>query len=216
MHNKKWMVMAALIVLIGCKGKDDGEAALTTSKDNLHFENRQFGLTVEKPSSWYSQSLQESLNLQSQGTEMMSGNDKNMKAMLNASLKGSLTLFSFFEVPPGTPGKLNPSVVSTAEYVVPYPGIKTGCDYLASVKQLIANSQVKMQFTEGCQTEKLGSSTFGMVESSLVLGKQDVHQRYWACRKGDHVIGMVQTYYEAQSEADTTAIVKSIKVQCDS
>jgi hypothetical protein len=139
-----------------------------------------------------------------------------MKALLDASMKSTLTLFSFFELPPGTPGKNNPSVMSTAEYILAYPGIKTGCDYLASMKQLIARSQMQMQFEESCQTEKLGSSTFGFVNASIEIGPDKVvRQRYWACRKGDHAIGVVQTYYDDASDKSTSEIIKTIQVQCD-
>lgn len=217
MNKNKWFIAIALVLLAGCKGAEDDKQALTQSTDNKHFNNTQFGLTVEKPDSWYSQSVEEALMLQAQGSAAMSGDDKNMKALLDASVKSTLTLFSFFQVPPGTPGVNNPSVISTAEYILAYPGIKTGCDYLASMKQLIARSQVQMQFEEGCQTQTVGSSTFGVVNATTQVGPDmQVNQRYWACRKGDHAIGVVQTYYDEAGDKATTDIIKTIKVQCDS
>jgi hypothetical protein len=217
MHKNKWMIALVLLVLAGCKGTEDSKQALTQTKDNKHFTNQQFDLTVEKPEKWYTQSAEEALMLQAQGSTMLSGDDKNMKALLDASVKSTLTLFSFFELPPGTPDKNNPSVISTAEYILAYPGIKTGCDYLSSMKQLIARSQVQMQFDEGCQTEKLGGSTFGFVNATVAVGPDMlVHQRYWACRKGDHAIGVVQTFYDETSDKSTTDIIKTIQVKCDS
>jgi len=218
MNKNKWVMAVVLVFLLGCKAAEgDGKQALTQSADNKHFTNAQLGLSVDKPESWYSQSVEETLMLQAQGTRLLSGDDKNMKALLDASVKSTLNLFSFFELPPGTPGKQTPSVISTAEYIMAYPGIKTGCDYLASMQQLIANSQMQLQFEEGCQTERLGNSTFGFVNASaLVTPGLQVHQRYWACRKGDHAIGVVQTFYDEAGDKATTDIIKTIKVQCDS
>ena len=217
MNKNTWIITLALLALVGCKADDDGKDALTQSKDNKHFYNKQFDLSVEKPDGWYSQSAEEALMLQAQGSAALSGDDKNLKAVLDASVKGTLTLFSFFQVPPGTPGINNPSVMSTAEYILAYPGIKTGCDYLESMKQLIARSQMQMQFEEGCNTEKLGSSAFGVVNATtLVGGDMLVKQRYWACRKGDHALGMVQTFYDEATEKSTTDFIKTMKVQCDS
>jgi hypothetical protein len=217
MNKNKWIIALTLVLLSGCKGAEDDKLALTQSTDNKHFTNAKFALSVEKPDNWYSQSVEEALMLQAQGSAAISGGDKNMKALLDASVKSTLTLFSFFQVPPGTPGVNNPSVISTAEYIMAYPGIKSGCDYLASMKQLIARSQVQMQFDEGCQTEKVGSSTFGFINATIQMGADaPVRQRYWACRKGDHAIGVVQTFYDEAGDNATTAVIKTIKVQCDS
>jgi len=216
MNKHNWIITLVLLVLAGCTAAEDGKDALTQSKDNKHFYNKQFDLSVEKPEGWYSQSAQEALLLQTQGSAAMSGEDKNLKAVLDASVKSTLTLFSFFQVPPGTPGVNNPNVVSTAEYILAFPGIKSGCDYLASMKQLIERSQVQIQFDEGCHVRQVGESRFGVVNGQTLVGENTVvHQRFWACRKGDHAIGVVQTYYDDATEKATTDLINTIKVKCD-
>lgn len=217
MNKNKWIIALTLVLLSGCKGGEDDKLALTQSTDNKHFTNAKFELSVEKPDGWYSQSAEEALMLQAQGSAALSGDDKNLKAQLDASVNTTLTLFSFFEFPPGTPGKYNSSVIATSENIIAFPGVKSGCDYLASMKQLIARSQMQMEFEEGCKTEKIGNSTFGFINGTMPMGlDKPVRQRYWSCRKGNHAIGVVQSFYDDAGDSATSAVIKTIKVQCDS
>jgi hypothetical protein len=78
---------------------------------------------------------------------MMAGDDKNMKAMVNAAQQKTTPLFSFFEVPPGTPGKPNSNIIAIAEDIKGAPGVKTGCDYLTLAKNLSAKSQHPQRIT---------------------------------------------------------------------
>jgi len=190
--------------------------ALTQSSDDTHFYNKKFELRVQKPDGWYAQSVKETMLMAATGRDALSGDDANLKAALDASLKKTLTLFSFFEFPPGTPGKANSNVASAAEYIGAYPGIKNGCDYLANMQQLVKQSQMEMSFNGSCQQQKISTSTFGYVDASIQVGKRAVKQRYWACKKGDHAITLVQTYLNPQQEAATTALINTVKVQCDS
>jgi len=226
MNKIKVMLTVLLLALVGCKGasedvqaiandKHDATEALTKTTDNQHYHNEKFGLRVEKPEGWYSQSVEETMQLAARGNQIISGEDKNMKAAMEASLKSTLTLFSFFEFPPGTPGKTNPSVISLAEYIAAYPGIKEGCDYLANMKQVIQQSQMAMSFAEGCQKTKISTSTFGYIDASTQVGNTLVRQRYLACKKGDHAIAIIQTFYDDQQEVSTTDVVKTMDVQCD-
>jgi hypothetical protein len=227
MNKKKIILVAMLLTLSGCKGAgDDGQPAesamdsaaeaLTISTDNIHFQNKKFGLSIKKPESWYAQNVEEAMQLSARGAQVMSGDDKNMKAALEASLKASLPLFGFFEFPPGTPGKPNPNVGAVAENIAAFPGVKDGCDYLASMKQVIENSQMNMSFGDSCQKEKISGSTFGYVNASIKMGNALISQRYWACKKGDHAIAIVQTFHSEQQDAATTEIIKTIDIQCDS
>ena len=83
-------------------------------------------MTVEKPDGWYAQNEEEAVAVQKQGGKMLAGNDKNLKAVLDASQDTTSQLFGFFEVPPGTPGKLNPNVLSAAENIKAAPGVPGG------------------------------------------------------------------------------------------
>lgn len=226
MTKNTLMIAAMLLVLVGCKGEGSdsetlaassksGPDALTQSTDGIHFHNKKFGLSIKKPESWYSQSVEETMRMAAMGGDALSGGDTNMKAALDASLKSTLTLFSFFEFPPGTPGKTNPSIISMAENVMAYPGVTNGCSYLANMKNIIKRSQMKMTFSE-CHQDTISASTFGYVDAETQIGNAIVNQRYWACKKGGHAIAIIQTFYDEKQKSETTDLVKTIEVQCDS
>lgn len=227
MNKKNIILVVTLLTLAGCKGsgtddqlaesaKGSAAEALTISTDNVHFHNKKFGLSIKKPESWYAQNVEEAMQLSARGAQVISGDDKNLKAALEASLEASLPLFGFFEFPPGTPGKPNSNVGGVAENIAAFPGVKDGCDYLASMKQVIENSQMNMSFGDSCQKEKISGSTFGYMNASIQMGNALINQRYWACKKGEHAIAIIQTFHNEEQEVATTDIIKTIDVQCDS
>lgn len=228
MYKNSWILIVA--VLLGCTAADeDSQAvavaksedskgshqALTKSEDGQHFYNEKFELRVEKPDGWHSQSVEEMVLFQTKGAEMVSGGDENLEALMEASVKGTLPLFGFFEFPPGTPGKKNSSVIATAENTAAFPGIKTGCDYLSNMKVLASQSQLNISFDGDCQIEKISTSSFGYYDATMTVGKIVVGQRFWACKKGDHVISMVQTFLDEEGDKKTSDLMKTINVQCD-
>ncbi len=192
------------------------KSAITTSADNKTYRNELFGLVVEKPEGWYSQSAKEILAMYKQGNQVLSGNNENMKTMIDAALAKTLTLFSFFQYPPGTPGKMNANIVSTAENTSLYPGIKTGCDYLYHAKKSLESSQLNMKFSEKCDAETISGQTFGHYKVTIEVGKTIVYQDYYACKKGEHILSFIKTYSDEASMGMIDKILGTVKVQCDS
>jgi hypothetical protein len=186
---------------------------VTKSDDNKTYTNEFFQMTVQKPESWYAQNQEEALETQKKGEKMLAGNDKNLKAMVEAAQDTTTQVFGFFEFPMGTPGKLNPNVLSAAENIKGAPGVKTGCDYIALTKEIIKKSQVSYEFDEKCETKTVNGTEFGVVNAQLTIGNQVVKQRYYAVIRGRHAISVIQTYFDAESEAKVNKVVESVKFQ---
>lgn len=184
---------------------------ITVSTDEKTYTNEFFQLTVQKPEGWYAQTQEEAVATQRQGGKMLAGNDKNLKAMMDAAEDTTTQVFGFFEVPLGTPGKLNPNVLSAAENIKVAPGIKTGCDYIAATKEIIKKSQMNYQFDEKCETKTVNGTEFGVVNAKLTVGDQVVKQRYYSVIRGRHAISVIQTYFDAESEAKVNKVVESLK-----
>lgn len=189
--------------------------ALTRTDDNKHYYNQKFDFHVAKPDEWYAQSAKETMLLQARGAKMAAGNDENLDAMLSAATKTTLPLFGFFKVPPGTPNTLNPNVIGAAEFIGAFPGIKTGCDYLENVKQVMNMTKMKITFNGTCEVENVSGTEFGYYDASLTVGEQVVNQRYWACRQNEHAIFAVQTFFDEESNAVTREIVQGMQVKCE-
>ncbi len=184
---------------------------VTKSEDSKTYTNEYFKITVQKPEGWYAQNAEESAELQKQGGKMLAGNDKNLKAAMDAAQDTTTSLFGFFEAPPGTPGKLNPNVLSAAENIKVAPGIKTGCDYIALTKEIIKKSQMNYKFEEKCETKTVNGTEFGVVNAQLSVGEQVVKQRYYAVIRGNHAISVIETFFDAESEAKVKKVVESLK-----
>jgi hypothetical protein len=92
---RKPILILLLFALSGaCFG--DEHAALTSSDDGVHFHNEMFSVRVTKPDAWYSQSVEEQMLLQQRGKKILSGDDGNLKAVLQAALDNVVPIFSFF------------------------------------------------------------------------------------------------------------------------
>jgi hypothetical protein len=132
---------------------------------------------------------------------------------MEAAQDTTTQVFGFFEFPMGTPGKLNPNVLSAAENIKGAPGVKTGCDYIALTKEIIKKSQVNYEFDEKCETKTVNGTEFGVVNAQLKIGEQVVKQRYYSVIRGRHAISVIQTYFDAESEAKVNKVIESVKFQ---
>ena len=194
---------------------DAGEkSALTHSADGVTYINDYLGLQISKPEGWYAQPPEETLKMTQQGMNVMAGDDKSMKAMLAASLKSSLPVFGFFDAPPGTPGKNVISLVGMAENIGALPGIKSGCDYLSHVRQMLAQSAPQYSVREGCGKQTVNGAPLGVLVATTRVGNFTITQNYMACVKGEHAIGLVGSSFDAAGAAKIDAALQTLKLQC--
>lgn len=186
--------------------------ALTINERGNTYVNRLLGVSVEKPANWYAQSVKEMIMSQQQGGKALAGEDQNMQAMLDAAAKSSLPLFGFYEYPPGTPGKLNPNVLSIAENIQMFPGIKDPCDYIHAVQNILKQGQLKYSFDSDCQHKTIGGQDSGYLDASLTLGKLKIYQRYHAVLKDGYAISFIQTYTDDVSLKKVNRVIDTIKI----
>ncbi len=187
----------------------------TVSVDGKVYTNELFDLSISKPEGWYAQSTQELLQMQQLGANLISGDNKNLQAVLKESLKTSLPLFSFYRYPLGTPAPSNANIAGVAENVSLYPGIKQGCDYLFHAKQIIAQSQIRIEFTDECLTKRVNNSEFGYFNASLNVGEVQIKQKYYACIQDTHAISVVQTYTTPEEAQKVDQILDTLSIKCN-
>lgn len=207
---KKIVFILLVLSVSGFVAAED-KSALTVQKGKSLYVNEYLGMSVRKPDGWYSQSAEELIMLQNRGKDVLAGDNKNFKALIETSIESSLPVFGFFRYPPGTPGKLNQSVLSTAENIKMFPGIKTGCDYLHHAKRLISQGKVAYTFTEGCHEKAFGNRKLGYIDASASFGKQKIKQRYYSTIIGHHAVSIIETYFDEESKRSVNDIVKTLK-----
>ncbi|WP_017445558.1 hypothetical protein [Gayadomonas joobiniege] len=189
-------------------------SALTQTTDQIHYHNAFLNLSIEKPQSWFAQSPEDTMKMSQQGSEILSGDDKNMKAMVDQSLKTSLPVFAFFEYEPGTPGKLNANVLSMAENIELAPGVKTGCDYLYHTREILNKSQLQVMIDEGCEQTKFGDTSMGTMNITMTMNNLLVKQTYYACIKDKHAVTVIKTYFDDESKNKVDNILTTLQLDC--
>lgn len=201
----------AILAIAGC-GQEAAEdrSKFTQAVSETTFENAYFKLTVEKPADWYAMDLSQSAAMSELGADMMSGDDEQMKAMLNTSLKRTVNIFSFFQYEPGAAVSENLNVAAVAEGVGFLPGIKRGSDYFFHVEKLLEQSAIDVEIEEGYEQRMIGGVEFDQMNLIMDFGEVSVNQSYYAARYEDYIIALVETYTSEDSRESTQAILDSI------
>lgn len=194
---------------ISCSN-DAKDSALTVNSSGNNYVNKFFGISVVKPEGWYAQSATETILLQQKGASIIANDDKNMEALIEAAMESSVPVFGFFEYPPGTPGKLNANILSIAENIKVYPGIKNGCDYIALVKDLLAKSKLKYELSEKCLSKNISGKEFGYIDAFTIIGEQKVQQRYFANVSKGYAFSIVQTFYDDESRKKVISVLSTV------
>jgi len=202
--------------LLSCSETSLKDSAWTTSKDGVLFENQKFHLSVIKPESWYAQNVQEMATLQQKGGQLIAGKDDNLKAITEASLETSLPLFSFHEFEPGAPTNSTSSLISVAENISGFSGIKKGCDYVFHVKKILSQSQVTIEYEDECKIQEINGKDFSFFNSQIVMGDRIVKQKYLVCLMDRYAISFVVTKLNKENPSEVDDILNSIKIECTS
>ncbi|WP_317933484.1 hypothetical protein [Halioxenophilus sp. WMMB6] len=204
----------AVIFLVACSPQSDEPAVLTHSDDGTIYKNDYFQLQIKKPSSWFAQDPADTMKLNRQGAQMIAGDDKAMKNLIAESLNSSLPVLGFFKYPPGAPGKLNPNIISVAENVGLYPGIKTGCDYLEHVRAVFNRADMAVELSDSCMARTIGKAQLGYLELRMNLNGVAVLQQLYACIKNQHALSFTLTYFDEVSQQEVDAIFETLYLTC--
>lgn len=182
--------------------------------DQVHYRNDYFGLEVRKPDGWFVQDTAALMKTSAQGIDAMLEDRKAKAAMLQQSLKKTTPLFSFFSQKPDKSAQNMANVAAVAENIEGQVQVKTGCDYLDRVRELLENSEMPMAVTPGCQTKRVGKVNFGYMDVRPGGEDSEVRQRYWACLTRTHAIGVVQTTTDTTGVKAIEELFKTFKVGC--
>lgn len=224
------VVSVALIVVLGTLGcqkpvPQSGNKAASEPENKATSEvgygtlaghtytNDYFGLTVSIPEDWYIQSREEAAEIAKIGKAAVLGNgaDPNLKSVVEATQATTLQLLSAFRHPPGTPGVSNSSVIVMAERVKHLPGIRSGAEYCAQLKQGLGMSALKSETDPVESGFKIGSLDAHCLPARMNVGTIVVHQRYYATRYKDYVLALIVSYNSDEELKVAEKILADIK-----
>jgi hypothetical protein len=188
-------------------------SSLTSSEDQVTYSNAYFGLTVRKPDGWFAQDAAALMQMSAEGMDTVLEDKKTKEALIQATLKNTTPLFSFFSNKPGTIAENLSNVAAVAENMEGSPELKTGCDYLGQVRTLLEQGSVPAVIAPGCKTMRINGTEFGLIEVQMGSeGGGRFHQRYMACLTPTHAIGIVQTTTDERGLKMAEALMKSLRV----
>ncbi len=178
------------------------------------YSNDYFGLSVSIPDEWYIQNREEAAEVLRIGKAVTLGQgvDPNFKAAVEASQTNTLQLLSAFRHPPGTPGLVsNPTVSIIAERVKHLPGIRSGAEYCAMLKQSLGQSAIKTESDAVLSGLKIGSLDAHCLPARMTVGTIVIQQRFYATRYKDYVLAVIVSYSADEELLTAEKILSEIK-----
>ena len=214
---KKLEILISLsitLILTGCATHQPTVSMETYTTDQKVYRNDYFKLTVKKPVTWYALSREHMRKMTRVGADVLLGDNQSTKKVYDHSIRNSIPLFYFFQHPPGTPVKFNPSIGAIAESIEMAPGIKNGCDYLYHARQLFNNTQLDLHMAETCNTVTVNRASFGYADVTMRVNNQVIKQRYYTCIQGDYALSFFNSYSTSDEQRMLENVLKTLEVSC--
>lgn len=205
--------MACFIFSGGCQ-KEIPEEIDTGAFTGSVYRNDYFGMTITIPPDWNIQEKQAMQTLKNLGKNAIK-DDKNLKAVMQASEPRTVNLFAVFKHPLGSPVPFNPSFICLAERVDHFPGIKRGKDYHYHTRKILESSQMRVQFPIEITAETIGRVEFDVLYSETSFGANLIKQKQYAAVIKGYVLLLVITFVEEDQETALKEILKKLTFNMD-
>lgn len=203
------MLAAFFIFSIGCQEKASEEVDRGAFAGPV-YRNNYFGMTITIPSDWSIQDTKSMQTLKDLGKKLIDKDDKNIKAVMDAAELQTVSLFSVFQLPLGSPVDFNPNLMCMAERVRHMPGIKRGKDYHFHTRKLLESSRMGVQFPKEIYTETLGGAEFDVLYSETLFDNILVKQKQYATVMKGYVLLIISTFADYDQEATLNEILKTL------
>ena len=177
-HTVLTIITLSILACMGCEKKASEEIDFGTFSGSL-YQNKYFDMTITIPSDWSIQDNQAKQQIASTGQKMLSGDDKNMQAIVKASELQSVSLFIIFEHPLGTPVPFNLNISCVAERVSHMPGIREGKDYHFHAKKILESGKMDFSFPKEIYPENISGVDFHIMSVELKMHGMTVTQEYY-------------------------------------
>jgi hypothetical protein len=204
-----FMLAACFIFSIGCQEKASEEVDRGSFAGPL-YRNNYFGMTITIPSDWSIQDSKSMQTIKDLGKQVIDKDDKNLKAVMEASELQTVSLFAVFQHPLGSPVPFNPNLMCMAERVRHMPGIKRGKDYHFHTRKLLESSQMKVKFPGEMYSETFDGVEFDVLYSETSLGAMLVKQKQYGVVMKGYILLIVSTFANADQETTIDEILKTL------
>lgn len=180
-------------------------------QDNV-YQNDYFNFSVDVPEGWVVQSNEEMQELSDLGTEMIAGDNEEMKRNLAAADINTAYLLTVFKYEVGALVDFNPSYLFVAENISQAPYVRDGSDYLEQSKQLLSQASVEYAFPPVDQPiVTLGGKEFHVMSTIMTYMGTDIYQTYYSRVDNGFALSGIISYGSDEQKAELEALLNTIQ-----
>lgn len=170
-------------------------------------------MTITAPEGWYVADTGMMSKLMDAGKDASTATmDASLKAAVEGAMKRTTSLFSFMEVPPGSPREYIPALIGVSEDVSMLPGVVRGRDYFFHARRVMEQAAVPTVIATDYVERTIGGKSFDRMDVEMGAPGQTVNQRYFAARHGGVVVAFIQSYRTEEELAVLDRALDSIKL----
>lgn len=207
-------VAMLLLLMSACGGNKMPKSFDYGNVKNNVYSNIYFGFTIDVPEQWVVQSKEQNEQLMEMGKEMISGDDKSMKAALKASEVNVANLLTVFKYELGFPVDYNPSYMLIAENVMKASGLKTGSDYFFNARKIMEQSQTPYtHIDEEYKVQNLGGQDFYTMNTEIEYMGMSIYQTYYSQVTDGFALNLIISYSTDDERAELEKVIGSMSFQ---
>ena len=183
---------------------------------NGSFSSDYFNMKISLPPSWVMASEKEAREILNVGSEMVAGEDSEMKDRMDSSVAKSLPIMfaSKYAMSAGRSDNINVSAI--AENVAAIPMYITGEAYFSNMKLIASQSATPITFEDGYTETLIGGQPFTTMQATISIDNVQILQEYYAARRGDHIVSIISTYLSEDDKFLLDGIISNIEFGADS
>ncbi|REH46433.1 hypothetical protein C7448_108104 [Tenacibaculum gallaicum] len=195
MKNKFILLLFIITTLTNCNINQTYDSFDYGKIENDIYSNSFFNLEISIPNKWFVLDKKTTENLIEKSKDLVSGDNKNLKATIKASEINSAYLLTLFKHEPGAPVDYNPGFMVIAENLKSSPGIKNGADYLFHSRNFLKKSQIEYNNIDS-EFEKvmINNQDFYRMNLDLNKGNLNIKQSYYSIIKNGFSISLILSY----------------------
>jgi hypothetical protein len=161
---------------------------------------------------WIVQDKQYMNNIMERGSDLVTGDNKNLKSLFKASQVNTAYLLAVFKHEVGAAVEFNPNFMLLAENTKNLPGIKNGKDYLFHAEKLMKQTQMSYSFEREVFEKKIGNSLFYVLETRLDHIGEIISQEYISTVKNGFTLSFIITYSTEEEKNELYEVINNVKI----
>ncbi|RAW00912.1 hypothetical protein [Pseudochryseolinea flava] len=209
MKGIKRLFIFISITLSACTFSDKPSDFDYGAIENNQYKNKFFDFTLDVPSAWKVQSKAQTQEQAAQAAETTS---ELLDQPVATEDIANATLLNVRKYDSGALVAFNPNLIVVTENVANAANIKSGQDYLSTVKTLLSKSGHSYNHIDETLTEvKLGSIPFHVLNTTQSSMGIEINQRYYAAVINGFSLTFIISYRTRDQLEELDTVMKTVK-----